>query len=1372
MNAKKIFLLTACLLLPFLLNASLEQNFKKMNMQNGLAGNSVYSIFKDKDGFIWFGTGDGLSRYDGKNIRSFTSDKYNMTIEHMYDTSDGLLLFITSNNLHCFDRYRECFVETASFRDMRYYNTRGLVLLNDSIYWSISKNKLHLLKRVLGRSADNKTSLLSLEVLKEFVLTDEAEIIYTFCESQDKKKLFLVTEKSKLLIFDLQTEKLDAVVTLFTSRPDSYQISSLVCDKDYLWMSTIGGGVLRYHLRNHSLDSFTRNSSSKQYLSHDDVYALIAVGDKYIAATWNGYTVLSLDRKNGGVTTEINNQLSRFSYNLESRMLSAYYDSQGLLYFGTHGGGVMILDLREKFYERFCQSETSEICDIVSDDKGNIWMATFHGEILCSDSPFDPSKPLSFSPKNTPIVEGKAVLCAMKDEEGNLWFGNSDASITCYQSSSGKFMNYNLPYEYRKNNNLKYSTYVWQLFMDSKYRFWVGTRNGLLLFDRETKNFSPVLTVEGKPLEKHSIRAIVEGLNGELWIGTPDGLYKLVLNVEGKAEIKGNYEVAVGTAARYVRALHASTDGQLYIGYTEGLGILAQNKDSIQHFYTTRDGMCSNFVTCITEDENGHIWLGTNSGISRYSRHQNLFYNYYISGSNRSVLQAANTLFFGNNYALTYFNPETVEMIPSIKKNLLLDLEVNNKHVAIGEKRNGQVILQKGLPYTDELTLAYANRDFSLSFSNLLYSEEHQKYNYRLLPYQNEWVVCNGGEKAAYTNLPAGDYVFEVKSVYPDGTDSVVNTLAIRILPHWSQTIWFRLCVLLVILLITGYAVHRVRREQRRAKRELLLKHELHISNMEREQEKQIREERENFFTCVAHELRTPLTLVLSPLQELLHRKTNADPDYKALSLMYENGNSLHRLVDDLLSVQKIEAGMMKLCLSEVNVVALLKETANTFRQMAVSRKIDFVLDLPDKSIPLWVDIEKVASAVRNLLSNAFKYTEAGGNITLAVMENTMDEKDYCRIVVSDTGRGIPVELQHRVFDSFVTGGAAPSFSTKVGIGLRIVKNTMDMHHGTVDLQSELGKGSSFSLNFPKGKAHFADDNCEETVYQPTTADNASPTDEPVVPEQVNKEELSAARYKTTLLVVEDNPDIRQYIVSLFQNKYNVLEAADGEEGVQQAMRHLPDLIISDIMMPIKDGFACCKEIREQVETAHIPILMLTAKAEDADIIRGAQLGVDDYMMKPFNPEILKAKVENLILRREHLKRIYTKSLMLKQTAQETEGDDFMQKVINVIEANLANEDFSVQMLAERLNMSQPTLYRKIKERSELSIIKVIRSIRMSKAASLIMEHKYSVLEISEMVGFNDPNTFRKHFIEQFGVLPSKYDERSKGEEIDEQQRQ
>lgn len=1346
MNKTKLsFILCAFLLIPFLATHALqEKTFKKLNMQDGLAGNSVYSIFKDRDGFMWFGTGDGLSRYDGKNIRSFTSDKHSMMIQAMYDTSDGLLLFIAGNSLHCFDRYRECFVETAPFQGQPYCRTKGLVMRNDSTYWSVFGNKLCLLRRMLDKKADTGTPLCSFRVLKEFAVIEDTEKISAFCESPDRKKLFMATESGKLLIFDVAAEKTEAVVPLFVGQPESYLISSLTCDKDYLWMPTIGGGILRYHLRNHSLGSFSRNARKGEELSHDDVYALIAVGDKYMAATWNGYTVLSFDKETCKLSTEVNNHFSSLSYNQESRMLSAYYDTQGLVYFGTHGGGVIVLDLRGQFYERFSQKEANEICGIVSDDKGYVWLATFHGEIMRSDIPFDPSRPLDFIPQNTPVVEGKAILCAMKDEEGNLWFGSSHASLLCRESSSGKFTEYYLPPEYRKNPRLKYSTYVWQLFIDSNHRFWVGTRNGLLLFDRKTKSFSSVSVTNGELPNHLSIRAIAEGRQGEIWLGTPDGLYKLTQAGDGKITLKRDYEEKAGIGARYVRALLFSKDGQLYIGYTDGLGVLAQEGDSIQHFYTTRDGICSNFITCLAEDEQGHIWLGTNSGISRYSRHQNLFYNYYISGSNRSVMCLGKTLLFGNNYVLTYFNQERLTSVLPIRKNLFLTLEVNNKRVAIGEKRNGQIILQKGLPYTPQLVLNSVNRDFSLTFSNLLYFDEHQKYNYRLLPYQEEWVVCNGGDKASYTNLPAGDYMFEVKSIYPDGTDSVVNALPVRILPHWSRTLWFRLCLLALAVLFVCYIVYRIRREQRRIKRELLLKHELLVSNVEREKEKQIREEREKFFTYAAHELRTPLTLVLSPLQELLHRKNGSDPDYKTLSLMYENGHSLHRLVDDLLSVQKIEAGMMKLSLSKINIVDLLKDIADPFRQVAETGGINFTVDMPERDIVLWVDAEKVISAVRNLLSNAFKYTGAGGTITLSVTENTVDGKEYCRIVISDTGKGIPFDLQQRVFESFVTGEISPSFSTKVGIGLRIVKNTMDLHHGTVDLQSEPEKGSVFTLNFPKGKEHFSGEQDVEAAVCQAAAETV---------------EEGTVSCNATLLVVEDNADIRRYIVSLFQDKYTILEAADGEEGVQQAITHIPDLIISDIMMPVKDGFACCKEIREGVQTAHIPILMLTAKAEDADIIRSARLGVDDYMMKPFNPEILKAKVESLILRREQLKRIYTQSLMLKQTTPETEKDEFMQRVINVIEANLANEDFSVQMLATQLNMSQPTLYRKIKERSELSIIKVIRSVRMSKAASLILEHKYSILEISEMVGFSDPNTFRKHFAEQFGVLPSKYGE-------------
>ena len=469
---------------------------------------------------------------------------------------------------------------------------------------------------------------------------------------------------------------------------------------------------------------------------------------------------------------------------------------------------------------------------------------------------------------------------------------------------------------------------------------------------------------------------------------------------------------------------------------------------------------------------------------------------------------------------------------------------------------------------------------------------------------------------------------------------------------------------------------------------------------------------------------------------------------------MYKNGASLHTLVDQLLYVQKIEAGMVKLLLSEVDIVGLVKKVAESIRQMAGVKGFTFNVQLPDDPVYLWIDTEKITSSVSNLLSNAFKYTSPNGEVLLSLTRMERDGKGFCRITVSDTGTGIPDELQKRIFDSFITGDNSPAFSTKVGIGLRIVKNTMDLHHGQVTLDSEPGKGSTFVLLIPEGKSHFIGDLYEVVDYH---KHEMEPQFQPLSVQENTEGEVPVT--KKTLLIIEDNVDVRQYIRSLFVAKYTVLEAADGEEGIQVATKEIPDLIISDVMMPVKDGFACCREIRERQETAHIPILMLTARAEDADVLQGSRSGADDYMMKPFNPEVLKAKVENLILQRERLKRIYTKALMLKQEpAEDEEADDvFMQKLINVIEKNLSDDNFNVKMLAEQLHMSQPTLYRKVKQRSELSVVDMIRSIRVSKAASLIMENRYSIQEISEMVGFSDARTLRKHFTEQFGVPPSKY---------------
>jgi DNA-binding response OmpR family regulator len=434
-----------------------------------------------------------------------------------------------------------------------------------------------------------------------------------------------------------------------------------------------------------------------------------------------------------------------------------------------------------------------------------------------------------------------------------------------------------------------------------------------------------------------------------------------------------------------------------------------------------------------------------------------------------------------------------------------------------------------------------------------------------------------------------------------------------------------------------------------------------------------------------------------------------------------------------------------------------VEEVVDSFRQIAETKGFDFDIQLPAEPLVLWIDVEKISSAIRNLLSNAFKYTSPRGRVILRMERVQIDGQAFCKLTVSDTGKGIPEELQERVFDSFITGDQVPMLSTKVGIGLRIVKNTMDLHHGSISLKSSPQEGSTFVLAIPEGNAHFSEDKYE-LVETPVNEE----TDIPVPVSSSVAEQKKEAGNKKSLLIIEDNEEVRAYICSLFCKNYTLYEAANGEEGVRIATEKIPNLIISDIMMPVKDGFVCCREIRERPCTAHIPILMLTAKAEDADILYGSKVGADDYILKPFNPEILKSRVENLILQRERLKRIYTKALMLKQkeTKQgeaEEVADDFMKGVIQVIEANLADENFNVKILAEQLNMSQPTLYRKIKQRSELAAIDIIRSIRMSKAASLIMENRYSIQEIAEMVGYSDTRTLRKHFTEQFGVSPSKY---------------
>lgn len=1335
----------------------------QLNMSNGLVDNIITCIYQDQDRFMWFGSSNGLSRYDGKQIRNFSVDNVRMYVSDIKETSDDKLWVIANEYLYCFDRRKEKFV-LPSFQDgKKFISASAMEITGDSLFWIVKGGQLQCLKRHYKLVKGDLQIEMTVEAGYPFFL-DEGESFSNLCASQDGHFLYLVTDKGNLLFFDKIAGK---VVRQFKySINPSANATTIMSEGEYIWVSSVVDGVTRLHIPTGKSDHYQYNEDvGLSSLSHTDAYGVVALeNDSYIAVTWNGYTLLAPEENDPSklsATPYTNTSFLQYR-NVETRMISVYYDKEGILWIGTRGGGIVYFDFRQHSYMQYHSKKHNEISAQVADKDGRIWLGTYHEGIMRSDQPYAKSRPLNFSPVGN--QKEVPVFCAIKDSCSNLWFGNASGNLICYDWSSDSFHIYPLNYLGKKVNS-----YIVALMIDTRYRFWVCTAAGLYLFDQQTGNFELFSLREALKEETEPwVTAICEDKQRNIWIGTAKGIVRLSQVNARPLKMVHGYEEKENIGARAVSALLTGTDGTVYVGYKNGFGIIPVGEDRIASFYTVKDGLCNDCIDCIVEDEKKRIWLGSISGISRYSRQQHIFYNYYISSSNKSVMLFKNTLFWGNNKSLTYFEPEILTSATITSKTLLTGLEVDNKQINIGEKIKGQVVLNSNIASVDHLELINANRDFSLLFNNLAFSKDLQKYSYRLYPYQKDWIVSETG-KVSFTNLSAGYYIFEVKTLFPNNTEGDVTALPITILPHWSQTIWFRLLLIFSVLFLVGYIFYSLLRRQRRFKKMIQLKHELTIANLERNAERHIREERENFFMNAAHELRTPLTLILAPIHDIMKSITPSDNWFDSFNRLHKNCLSLQTLVDRLLYVQKIEGGMIKLHLSESNIKEIVSRVANPFLQMAMVKKREFLVRVDTVPLYLWVDVAKIESAVQNLLSNAFKYTSQNGRIELAVSEAEIDGRPYCLVTVSDNGVGIPDDLQQHVFDSFVTGKRIPQYSTSIGLGLHIVKHTMGLHHGFVTLTSRVGEGSRFVLHIPVGLSHFAPGEYE-MVPDPMKGDllEECPAEErpmeEVVEEKNETMEEAVDRVKNNkefLLIIEDHDEMREYLCSLFKEDYNVIEAGNGEEGVAMADKYIPKLIISDVMMPVKDGFECSREIRENKRTFHIPIIFLTAKAEDADRLKSLQIGVDDYIMKPFNPELLKEKVKALIEQRDLLRKLYAKTLMLDEEVLESSEDVqdvFMPKMLQIIEENLSNRNFTIKVLTDKLNMSQPTLYRKVKQKTGLSIIEVIHGVRMSKAASIIMSGRYSSLtEVAEMVGYDSMISFRKQFVAQFGVLPSKY---------------
>lgn len=707
----------------------------------------------------------------------------------------------------------------------------------------------------------------------------------------------------------------------------------------------------------------------------------------------------------------------------------------------------------------------------------------------------------------------------------------------------------------------------------------------------------------------------------------------------------------------------------------------------------------------------------------------------------------------------------------------------NYNKVEIGEKINGQVILDKPAYLIEHLSLDYNNNNLILYLSDLKYGTSPNTVKYRLLPTEEKWNT-NYDDHIKLSNIPPGKYVLEIRSSYPLEENKQITRLSINVNRYWAATGWaiaaYILAIIIISLLTWMYFNRKLQKRQVYKAKEVKLKEKLEEETEIRKEEEKNHQLRDQIRYMLAQELRTPLSLITAPLKEMITNTAFPESFLQKAKMAYRNSISLQDICNQLLNIHQQESYSPKLNVAPYPASVIADTVVRASHELLNVSPINLHYDKDNKiNTEIWIDRKKIIFILSNILSNAYRHISYSGSIHFTVNTSTINGKDFCLFTIEDDGKEM-IEESSVIFlgsDNY----NPPSNRLHPELGIEIMKTTILAHHGDIQITQEKNKGTRVVLYIPLGKQHLNNDEnvCfiePETIME--DSDKAMITAEDKrqqeIANSITAKPIDNPETKYKLLVVEDHADIRLYLRVLFSATYNIIMAENGEEGVRMARKEIPDLVITDVMMPVMNGFECCRILKEDLKTCHIPIILLTALTDDENIVKGIELGADDYILKPFNPEILRTKVKRLIKSRTELKRIYTKLLMPSITVngsqeENTETiiieDPFITQILNIVNENLQNPEFNVKKLAEMLNMSQPTLYRKVKQLTNFTIIELVRGVRLKRSAELLRSRKYNVQEVAEMVGYNDIPTFRKHFVDFYGTTPSTFNSKEDTED-------
>ena len=1384
---RKFFFLLL-LLTVFLPSYSIDTHWdlEPQIIKNGVGNNTIYHVCYGSEGFMWFSTDKGISRYDGFRFRDYPlimsvdslSTPLHQAVKTLKEGSDGLFYAsLYQGGITCFDKEMEKFLPVRFDRSLKLKEIQDFCWNDGSLYLATSHG---LFESRPIRKKEGKEDFVYCILNPEPLIKGK---ITNLC-TDGKTNLYFAVDREKVIHYDLVTKR--------TSVIREYDVvNRLFLRQGYLWICRLWNDIVCYDLKSHKERVVSLEGGDQPDFSNSYVTDMV-MKDKqtFYLTTWDGLYKLHFENLNlceSPFTLTLLTQGERaFHSRIENKMTSLLWDNrQQILWVGTFGGGVVKFDISDSMYSRVRQNFKSRVDGMVEDAKGYIWLTVTDGGIMRSTTPsfsmdthFEPWKKVSGLSGRYHIYKGK---------DGNIWLGNNFGEIISVNPLTEDVESFQL----KNSEGGRMQAVVHCFCLDSWNRLWVGTSNGLVQIDPKTHGCKNIKL----PGEIKNVFAITEDKEGNVWVGTDKGLKRIETNGD-QIRVEGNYEKENGLEEAGVRTLYVNNYNQIYAAYLNVvIRIDGREKDKIESVYTLQSGLTDGHVSCMVDDHIGNTWAGNNVGVMTIRNGQEAFYSYLSVGNCSAVCRLNDgRLLWAISWGLIFFDPSATKGDSGKKHLMLTDVEVGGETVLAGEKRNGQMILAVSPEKQEKLVFAFDNNDFHLFFSDLRYGLAQRKIAYRLLPADKEWKMIPLAEGLWFNGLAAGKYALQAKLVFPDGKEGEVIEIPLVVKGKWYQTIW---AYIMYVLLLGGlsyffysYFKKKDQRKQIHRDREMILKENLNLEKLKQEQKKEIEAMRNRLLMLFVQELRTPLSLIIAPLKEL--QKDDSQTSQLSLQVAYRNSLRMVDACDQLLAVYGQGNMESKLEVAPYSVDKMIDSSLFGVRDLLKVYTIDFHCEKRiKKEMEFYVDKKKIEFVIHNLLTNAFTHTHYAGTVSLSVCEVVNDNMHYVCLIVEDDGK----ERVRTVEQLMSENEGSERDMSAAQMGFTIMQQMIEAHYGTITLESTEGKGTKVTVNLPADRDVFENNPNIQFIDPEELTEVAEPEPEsaetqkqdlavedavvqqdqqlPLFAEALPAEEVAspvAGGVKKTILIVEDHKDIRLYLKVLFGNEYNLLMATNGQEGVDTAMKEMPDLIICDVMMPVKDGFECCREVKENPETCSIPFIMLTAKVEDDDIIHGLQLGADDYVLKPFTPGILKAKVSSLINGRQTLKQMYTKLFKLpgtdtivvsepEQAGEEVKTEDpFITAVIKIVEENICEADFSVKKLAAEMNMSQPTLYRKVKQSTDYTIIELIRGVRMRRAGVLLKTKQYAVQEVAEMVGYNDIPTFRKHFVDAFGTTPSTYE--------------